>query len=135
MGDKGGMMPPSAADIERRAQQVIEALPEPFLGHLAGVRLVVEDFPDSDVEAELGLESPWDVLGLYTGHGVGSAAADQTGALPPVIHLYRRPLLSAWAEGEDSLQSWVRHVLIHEIGHHFGLSDAEIEAIEQAEAD
>ncbi len=126
------MMPPSVAEIERIAQRVIEALPPPFGQHLRNVRLVIGDFPDEEVARAMDLDSAWDLLGLYQGHGVGSPEADQTGALPPMIMLYRRPILAAWVEGDDSLEDWVRHVLIHEIGHHFGLSDAAIAAVERS---
>jgi predicted Zn-dependent protease with MMP-like domain len=125
------MMPPSRAEIEQIAQRVIEDLPPAFVPHLGHVRLVVSDFPDAEVERAMDLDSAWDLLGLYQGHGPGSPEANETGALPPMILLYRRPILAAWVESDDSLEDWVRHVLIHEIGHHFGLSDAAIAAVER----
>lgn len=128
-------MAPSLSDIERLAQAAVERLPELFRQHLGHVILRVEDFPDREVMAEMQLESPFDILGLYWGHAVGSPGADFTGTLPPTIFLYRRPLLDAWAHGEDSLETLVTHVLVHEVGHHFGLSDADMEAIEAAAAD
>lgn len=123
---------PSLADIERHAQAAVERLPELFRQHLAEVILRVEDFPDDEVARAMELESPWDILGLYWGHHVGDTGGQQTGALPPTIFLYRRPILDEWAEGEDSLEHLVAHVLAHEVGHHFGLSDADIDAIEAA---
>lgn len=126
------LMTPSLLDIEKLAQAAVERLPELFRRHLGHVILRVEDFPDAEVMAEMELESPYDILGLYAGHAVGSPGADYTGALPPTIFLYRRPLLSAWADGDDSLETWVTHVLVHEVGHHFGLSDDDMEAIEAA---
>jgi predicted Zn-dependent protease with MMP-like domain len=121
---------PSLADIERHAQAAVERLPELFRRHLGHVILRVEEFPDAEVMAAMELESPYDILGLYWGHPVGDPGAEMTGALPPAIFLYRRPLLDEWAHGEDSLEQLVTHVLVHEVGHHFGLSDADIDAIE-----
>jgi predicted Zn-dependent protease with MMP-like domain len=121
---------PSLADIESLAQAAVERLPELFRRHLQHVILRVEDFPDAEVMAAMKLESEFDILGLYQGHHVGDPGADVTGALPPAIFLYRRPLIDAWAEGEDSLEQLVTHVLVHEVGHHFGLSDDDIDAIE-----
>jgi predicted Zn-dependent protease with MMP-like domain len=107
-------------------------LPALFRQHLDSVVLRVEDFPDETVVAEMALESPWDLLGLYWGRHVGMKGDVPTGALPDMIFLYRRPLLDAWADGEDTLEALVTHVLVHEVGHHFGLSDEQIEAIEAA---
>ena len=121
---------PSLADIERLAQAAVEQLPELFRDHLGSVILKVEDFPDEEVMEAMGLETPFDILGLYWGHPVGDAGAGQTGAMPPTIFLYRRPLLDEWAEGGDSLEHLVAHVLIHEVGHHFGLSDDDMHALE-----
>lgn len=123
---------PSLADIEALAQAVVERLPELFRQHLSTVILRVEDFPDEDVMQAMGLESPFDILGLYHGHHIGDPGADMTGTLPPSIFLYRRPMLDEWANGEDSLEHLVAHVLVHEVGHHFGLSDADMHAIEDA---
>jgi predicted Zn-dependent protease with MMP-like domain len=123
---------PSLADIERLAQAAVERLPDLFRQHLAAVILKVEDFPDADVIEAMQLESPFDILGLYWGHHVGDPGADLTGALPPTIYLYRRPILDEWADGGHSLEQLVTHVLVHEVGHHFGLSDDDIDAIEAA---
>ncbi|MBC7504117.1 MAG: metallopeptidase family protein [Sandarakinorhabdus sp.] len=122
--------PPSLADIEALAQTAVERLPALFRDHLASVLLRVEDFPDADVIAEMGLESAWDILGLYWGRHVGMKGDEPSGAVPDMIFLYRRPLLEEWCEGEDSLEALVSHVLVHEVGHHFGLSDDAMEAIE-----
>ncbi|WP_448580607.1 metallopeptidase family protein [Thermaurantiacus sp.] len=124
------LMAPGAAEIEALALAAAERLPPPFREHLAHVVLHVADFPDEGVMEEMGLESPFELLGLYQGHPVGSPGEFATGRMPPTIFLYRRPLLDAWAEGEDSLEALVTHVLVHEVGHHFGLSDADMEAIE-----
>lgn len=124
------LMAPVAAEIEALALSAVERLPPLFRAHMADVVVHVADFPDEEVMEEMGLESPFDLLGLYQGHPVGSGGDTFTGRLPPMIFLYRRPLLDAWAEGEESLEALVTHVLVHEVGHHFGLSDADMEAIE-----
>lgn len=124
------LMAPTLADIERLARAAAEALPEPFRRHLADIAFVVSDFPDEEVLEEMGLESPFDILGLYRGHPVGSEGEGATFRLPPVIHLYRRPILDEWAQGEDSLERIVAHLIVHEVGHHFGLSDEDMAAIE-----
>ncbi len=121
---------PTLAEIEQLAQAAVERLPELFRQHLAHVILKVADFPDEEVMRTMALDSPYDLLGLYWGHPVGDSGADMTGALPPTIFLYRRPLLDEWAHGEDSLEHLVTHVLVHEVGHHFGLSDDDMDAIE-----
>jgi predicted Zn-dependent protease with MMP-like domain len=125
---------PSLVDIERLARAAIERLPELFRRHLAHVVLKIEDFPDEEVIREMELQSEFDILGLYSGHSV-ARSVDVSGALPDTVHLYRRPILDVWAEGEESLEHLVTHVLVHEVGHHFGLSDADIDAIEAAAAD
>lgn len=121
---------PNAAEIERLADSAIARLPEIFRRHLAGVALRVEEFADDDVLDQFGIEDPFELSGLYTGRPVGEQESMQPGELMPVIHLYRRPLLDEWAERGVSLEALVVHVIVHEIGHHFGLSDADIEAIE-----
>ena len=123
---------PSLADFEALAQAAVERLPPLFRDHLGTVLLRVEDFPDAEVIAEMALESEWDILGLYQGRHVGMKGDEPSGVLPDMIFLYRRPLLEEWCEGEDSLEALVTHVLVHEVGHHFGLSDAAMEAIEAA---
>ena len=123
---------PSLADIEALAQAAVERLPDLFRDHLHGILLRVEDFPDAEVIAEMELESEWDILGLYWGRHVGMKGDEPTGAMPDMIFLYRRPLLDEWCQGDDSLEALVSHVLVHEVGHHFGLSDEAMEAIEAA---
>lgn len=124
------LIAPSLADIERLAQAAVERLPDLFREHLASVILKVEDFPDATVMAEMELETAWDLLGLYWGRHVGMKGDVPTGTLPDMIFLYRRPLLDVWAEGEETLEGLVTHVLVHEVGHHFGLSDEAMEMIE-----
>ena len=128
----GQTHPPSLGDIEVLAQAAVERLPALFRDHLQSVLLRVEDFPDADVVAAMDLESEWDILGLYQGRHVGMKGDEPTGALPDMIFLYRRPMLDEWCQSDDSLEAIVTHVLVHEVGHHFGLSDAAMEAIEAA---
>ena len=125
-------MPPSLDDIERLARAALDRLPAPFAEHLAGVLLIVEDFAEDRILAEMGIESPFDLSGLYSGRPIGEAA--QTGDMPATIHLYRRPILDEWCESGEALAHLVAHVVVHEVGHHFGLSDADMHALEDAVA-
>ena len=126
---------PDLADIERLAEEGFARLPEEFRALAATAVIRVDDFPTEEVLAELGAESEFDLLGLFTGVGLAHAeAVPRTGQMPNVIHLYRRPILDYWAEHEEKLGAIVTHVLVHEIGHHFGLSDEDIDAIEAAAA-
>lgn len=122
---------PSLDDIEIIARKAFETLPETFKALTTGIVFRVDDFPDPETVMEMGLQSPFDLMGLYSGVPVGEKDA---GAQPVVdmIFLYRRPLLDYWCETEEDLTHLVRHVLIHEIGHHFGLSDEDMERIEAA---
>lgn len=129
---QGQTLPPTLADIDALAQAAVERLPEQFRRFLGPVLLRVEDFPDADVMREMNLETEFDILGLYQGRHVGMKGDEPTGALPDIIFLYRRPLLEEWCEGGESLEALVTHVLVHEVGHHFGLSDADMERIEEA---
>jgi predicted Zn-dependent protease with MMP-like domain len=124
------LMAPTLEEIERLARAAAASLPEPFRRHLADIAFMVADFPDEAVLADMGLESPFDILGLYQGHPVGSEGEAASLRMPPVIHLYRRPILDEWAHGEDSLEHIIQHLIVHEVGHHFGLSDEDMEAIE-----
>jgi len=127
----GQTFAPTLADIEALARAAIERLPDPFRGFLDGIVLRIEDFPDEEVMRDMGLESPFDILGLYHGHSVAKSV-ELSGNLPDSVHLYRRPILDEWADGGESLEALVTHVLVHEVGHHFGLSDDDMERIEAA---
>ncbi len=128
--------PPSLADIDTMARNALAALPEPMLRMTDGVVLQVADFPDDDVIAEMGLESPFDIMGLYQGVSLMEKRMETSGDLPDMVFLYRRPILDYWCETGEDLGHVVRHVLIHEIGHHFGFSDDDMEALEaQADAE
>lgn len=122
------LLAPALDDIEILAREEFERLPPRFRALCGNIAFVVQDFPDDEVLADLGLESEFDLLGLFQGPDL--AAQDAGTGEPTMIFLYRRPILDAWAEGDNSLGHLVRHVLIHEIGHHFGLSDQGMDEIE-----
>jgi len=122
---------PSLDDLAAMADAAFAALPEGFRKLAGDIEFRVTEFPEQSVLDDLGIESEFDVLGLF--HGVGmahGAAVEQTGQMPNMIWLYRRPILDYWAEHEETLGAIVSHVLVHEIGHHFGLSDDDMEGIE-----
>jgi predicted Zn-dependent protease with MMP-like domain len=121
---------PDAAMIERLAEAAIARMPEEFRRHLQDVVLRVDDFAEDKVLDELGVEDPFDLSGLYSGRPIGQLSSMLSGELPAMIHLYRRPLLDEWAESGVSLEALVTHVIVHEVGHHFGFSDADMHAIE-----
>ena len=122
--------PPSLADIDEMARAALASLPEPLKQMTKGVVLQVTEFPDDEVCAEMELESPFDSLGLYQGISLAEKQIESSGALPDMVFLYRRPILDYWCDTGEDLKHVVRHVLIHEIGHHFGFSDEDMEAIE-----
>ena len=121
---------PDAAAIEQMAEEAMARLPAPFRAHLEGIVLRVEEFADEEVLKELGIEDPFELSGLYSGRPVGEQSSMLSGELPAMIHLYRRPLLDEWAETGVSLEELVTHVIVHEVGHHFGFSDEDMHAIE-----
>lgn len=123
--------PPSLKDFQRIGEEVLASLPNVFGRHVQGVTIKVEEFPDAETEKAMELESPYDLLGLYSGVPVGYDAS-VGGARHDVdmIFLYRRPLLAYWCDTGESLAAIIENTLIHEIGHHFGLSDDDMERIE-----
>src|SRR5215469_7804100 len=121
---------PSLDHIERLARAAFEELPVRFRDLARDIAFVVEDFPDEQTMKALGLDSEFELLGLFHGSDLAARHANRGRAEPTMIVLYRRPMLDYWAEHNESLRAIVRHVLIHEIGHHFGLSDDAMEAIE-----
>ncbi len=121
---------PSVADFETLAAEAYAALPETFRALCGEVVVQIAEFPDEDVLAEMGLEFPYEILGLFQGTGLAHGGGSASGEMPNMIWLYRRPILDYWAEYEETLGHLVAHVLIHEIGHHFGLSDDDMEEIE-----
>jgi predicted Zn-dependent protease with MMP-like domain len=124
---------PSLAEMEAMAHDVFERLPGEFRALCEGVIVRVEDFPTDEVLDEMEAETEFDLLGLFQGTGLPFRSNDETARLPNMVWLYRRPILDYWAEHDEPLGNIVRHVLIHEIGHHFGLSDADMAAIEAQE--
>jgi predicted Zn-dependent protease with MMP-like domain len=123
---------PTAADLEDLAQAALETIPDPLRAHAGDVVIRVDDFPDEETGQEMGLESPFDLLGLYRGIDLTRRSVLDVRSGPDMIFLYRRPLLDEWCETGEDLYRLVRHVLIHEIGHHFGLSDEAMARIEAA---
>jgi predicted Zn-dependent protease with MMP-like domain len=122
--------PPDLADIDRIAAAAFRTIPEALRRHVDGVAIRVEDFPDDETVAEMELESPFDLLGLYRGADLAHSGANDVRRDVDMILLYRRPLLDFWCDSGEDLTHLVRHVLIHEIGHHFGFSDEDMDAIE-----
>lgn len=123
---------PDLETIETLARAALERLPEAFRVHLDDVVIRVEDFAEAAILDEMGIEDPFELTGLYSGRPLGDKSSMESGALPDTIHLYRRPLLDEWVETGVSLEALVTHVLVHEVGHHFGLSDADMHALEDA---
>jgi predicted Zn-dependent protease with MMP-like domain len=121
---------PDAAAIERLAEAAIARLPERFRRHLTNVVLRIEDFADDEVLGALGIEDPFELSGLYSGRSMREENSWASGELPPMIHLYRLPLLDEWVETGVGLEDLITHVIVHEVGHHFGFSDADMHAIE-----
>ena len=122
---------PSLDEFETLAVAALESLPQPFRDLVRDVRCYVADFPENDVLDELGIESEFDLMGLFTGVGRTEEGIPPTGRMPNTVYLYRRPILDYWAEHEETLGAVVTHVLIHEMGHHFGFSDDDMEALEE----
>jgi predicted Zn-dependent protease with MMP-like domain len=124
---------PAADEIEALALAALARLPEPFAAHLEGVAVLVEDFADARTLAELGIADPFELTGVYEGVPVGEKHSAPSGAMPDRIRLFRVPILDEWiARGNERLEHLVAHVLVHEVGHHFGLSDAAMHALEEA---
>jgi predicted Zn-dependent protease with MMP-like domain len=123
---------PSLDDIETLARDAFASLPEEFRALTGGLVFMVQDFPDQDVVRDMQLESEFDILGLFHGPELSARIANQGHPDPTMIFLYRRPILDYWAEHHEKLGDIVRHVLVHEIGHHFGLSDDEMDGIENS---
>jgi predicted Zn-dependent protease with MMP-like domain len=122
--------PPSAADIEAIARDELACIPDPLRRHVRDVVIQVEEFCEPEIEQEMELESPFDILGLYQGTSIDQKSVGDVAQDLDRIFLYRRPILDYWCETGESLDHVVRHVLIHEIGHHFGFSDDDMEEIE-----
>ena len=123
---------PSLAELDLLAGEVFARLPNRFRELCTDVVIQVDDFPTDEVLEEMHAETEFDLLGLFQGVGLPFRSESASGQMPNMIWLYRRPILDYWAEHDETLGAIVQHVLVHEIGHHFGLSDADMEALEQA---
>lgn len=123
--------PPTSDDIAEIARAAMAGLPQPFAAHLTDVVLAVEEEADADLLAEMGIEHPLDLSGLYEGLPIGERSVSHSGTLPDRIRLFRRAILDEWIEDGESLEHLVRHIVIHEVGHHFGFSDEDMHRIEE----
>ena len=123
--------PPSLEQIETIAQWQLDRIPNELRRHVEGVVIRIADFPDDETMDTMGLETPFDLLGLYHGVAIGNKSISDPAPGVDMIFLYRRALLEYWCASGEDLGHIIRHVLIHEIGHHFGLSDADMERIEE----
>ena len=121
---------PSAADIEAIARHTLERLPSPFAESLSDIVLLIEEVANPDTARRLGLRNPMQLSGLYEGIPLNRQSVQQSGTLPERVTLYRRPIIAEWKSTRVSLEQLVSHIVIHEIGHHFGFSDDDMHALE-----
>ena len=126
------ILPPSLADLETLANEALRTIPEVLRQHVRDVVIQVQEFPDEETEQDMDLETPFDLLGLYRGVDLTRQSVSDVRTTPDMIFLYRRPLLDYWCDSGEDLGHLVRHVMIHEIGHHFGFSDDDMEALEES---
>ncbi|WP_432767804.1 MAG: metallopeptidase family protein [Sphingopyxis sp.] len=139
MSDKPALSPvptgwtgtaPDADALFAMAEAAFETMPAVFKPHLKGVVIAIEEFADDEVLKSLDIEHPYDLTGLYEGRPLTERSIDASGGMPDRVTLYRVPILVEWIETGEKLDRLVRHVLIHEIGHHFGFSDDDMHALE-----
>ncbi|MDJ0948765.1 MAG: metallopeptidase family protein [Alphaproteobacteria bacterium] len=121
---------PDLAAIEAVAREALGSIPQELRRHMRDVVIQVRDFPDDETMDEMGCESPFDLLGLYRGVSLNAKSVADVPDDVDMIFLYRRPILDYWSESEEDLSAIIRHVMIHEIGHHFGFSDDDMDRIE-----
>ena len=124
--------PPTLEEMAEIAEEALSAIPADLLRHARSIAIRVEDFADEETLAEMGIDNPFDLTGLYTGVPLPQQSVSDPRGLPEMIYLYHQPILAEWCDTGEDLTRLVRHVLIHEIGHHFGFSDEEMDAIEAA---
>ncbi len=122
---------PSAADIDGIARETLRRLPSPFAESLGDIVLIIEEVADPDTAKRVGLNHPMQVSGLYEGISLNRQSLQQSGTLPERITLYMRPIIAEWRSTPFSLEQLVSHIVIHEVGHHFGFSDADMHALER----
>ena len=123
---------PTADEMAAMARAALDRLPQPFAAQMGEVVLVVEEWPDEEVLAEFGMDNPFELTGIYEGLPLTERSIEHSGTMPDRVRLFRRPILDEWAErGDETLEHLVAHVVIHEIGHHFGLSDEDMHALEE----
>ena len=123
--------PPSADEIEAIARDALFGLPEPFASHLGALVLQVDELAEPELLAELGIDHPLDLTGVYEGVPIGEKSVDAPSQLPDRIRLFRRASLDEWVEEGEEFEHLIRHILIHEAGHHFGLSDEAMHDLEE----
>ena len=126
---------PTAAELQALATKALAGIPDKLTRHLGGIAILVEEYPDDETVAEMALESPFDLLGLYHGVSLDQKSVGDAPEDIDRIYLYRRPLLDLWCEGGDSLEDIVHNTIVHEIGHHFGLSDEHMDRLENDDDD
>ena len=122
--------PPGAEDLIELAERALGAIPAPMAEHVRGIGILVEDAADDETLEEMGIDTPWELTGLYRGRPLPTRSVGDVVTEPDMIFLYREPILLEWIETGEDLYRLVRNVLVHEIAHHFGFSDEEIEALE-----
>lgn len=132
MSSRALLEAPGLAEIEALAREAFDALPAEFRALCGKVSIAVADFATEEVLDEMEIEDPFDLMGLFQGVGMAASLDAVTGQEPNRIWLYRRPMLDYWCEHEETLGAVVSHVLIHEIGHHVGFSDEDMDALEAA---
>lgn len=135
MQDKEGSRrftsPPGADEIAALAERALGAIPERLRRHVGDVGIAIEEMADDETLDEMGIESAWDLTGLYRGTPLNRRSVEDITRLPNLIFLYRQPILLEWVETGEDLYRLVRNVVVHEVAHHFGFSDAEIAALER----
>jgi len=131
MAEAATGLPPSADDIAELAERALAAIPERLMQHVRGVGISVEEMPDDETLDDLGIGSAWDLTGLYRGTPLTERSVSDVARQPDLIFLYRQPILLEWIETGEDLFRLVRNVVVHEIAHHFGFSDPDIDALER----
>lgn len=121
------------ATFERLAREALNRLPDPFREHLGDIVIRVEEFADDETLDAMGIEDAWDLTGLYHGRPLSEQSVWSSADMPPTITLYRAPLLQEWRETGVELGDLINHVVVHEVGHHFGLSDDDMHRIEDGD--